>query len=92
METPKDKATAAVELAIKKAAQLEARRMLAEMAEKQKAANTKRREDNRKRYLLGSWAITAMKNGGLDAGAVTAALDGYLTRNDDRALFGLPAK
>lgn len=91
-ETAKDKATAAVESAIKKAAQLEARRMLAEMAEKQKAANAKRRDDNRRRYLLGSWVMQAMKTGNMDGNSVKTALAGYLTRPDDRALFDLPPK
>lgn len=47
-----------------------------------------RRADTRRKILLGSWLL---HQAGGDLRALSARLDGYLTRQADRALFDLPS-
>lgn len=89
------KATAAVSEAIKKAAQAQAKLMLVEMAAKKSRESAKRKIENRKKYLLGAWLMHEMKNSefenDLKNSELFKRLDTFLSREADRALFGLPA-
>jgi hypothetical protein len=62
-------------------------------AKKAKLREATRRADTRRKILLGSYILTshATADGALPEEWV-AALDRYLVRDRDRALFGLPAR
>lgn len=51
-----------------------------------------RAEDTRRKILVGALIMQQVENGEVDRNELMALLDGYLTRNDDRALFDLPPK
>ena len=52
-------------------------------------ANEKRKEDTRRKILLGALMIEMMERGELDRDVVMKRLDGFLVRSGDRRLFGL---
>ena len=65
---------------------LEARIQKAEALQKQRD----RKADTRRKILLGAYFLDKLrKDGTLEA--IKPELDNFLTRNNDRALFGLPA-
>lgn len=73
-------------------AQLKARRQQLEARKLQKLIKGKSADDTRRKILLGAMLLDRMSR---DDGAktqITAQLDRYLTRDDDRALFGLAPK
>ena len=57
-----------------------------------KEAAKKRKEDTRKKILLGALMMSMMEKGELDQGKVRKWLDGFLVREGDRKLFGLPPR
>lgn len=61
------------------------------MAAIQRAAETKalRANDTRKKILLGAFMLERMGKNPDYAAKAVAGLDGFLKRDDDRALFGL---
>ena len=61
------------------------------MAAIQRAAETKalRANDTRKKILLGAFMLERMGKNQDYAAKAVAGLDGFLKRDDDRALFGL---
>lgn len=66
-------------------AKAEARKRAAEV-------KAKRANDTRRKILVGSFVLAQMDKGGISASMVTyegARLVDWLTRDDDRALFGL---
>ena len=68
-------------------AKLEVRIQMAEAREKTK----ERQNDTRRKILIGAYYIDkAEKDKSMDE--IRKVLDGYLTREKDRILFGLPAK
>jgi hypothetical protein len=68
-------------------AKLDARIQAAEAREK----SAKRKQDARRKILVGAYYLDqAEKNKSMKS--LTQLLDGYLTRDSDRALFGLPLK
>ncbi len=69
----------------KKKDQLTARIQVLEAAEKTR----ERKEDVRRKILLGAYVLERLKLGDNRAEVMHSELDGYLTRNADRALFGL---
>ena len=69
----------------KKQSQIAARIQLLEAAEKTR----ERKTDVRRKILLGAFVLERLKAGDARAEALKAGLDGYLTRDNDRALFEL---
>jgi large subunit ribosomal protein L7/L12 len=55
-------------------------------------ANQKRKQDTRRKILLGSLVMEMMERGDLDRGVMMRALDGFLVRSADRMLFDLPVE
>lgn len=60
---------------------------------RQKAAENKRKraEDTRKKILIGSAVLHEVMLNPTYEAKILKLVDGYLTRDDDRALFGLPS-
>ena len=56
-----------------------------------KLTNQKRKEDTRRKVLIGAAILSKVQAGDWTNDQLLGLLDGYLTRNDDRALFDLPA-
>jgi len=79
------KADSAIQVAITKAAQAQARVLLAEMLEKREKDAQKRKDENRRKILAGAWVLSTMNEQELKA-----KLDGFLKRPEERALFNLP--
>ncbi len=52
----------------------------------------KRKEDTRRKILLGALVQEMMANGELDKEMIMKRLDGFLTRDIDRNLFNFPIK
>ena len=57
---------------------------------KTREASVKRKEDTRRKILLGALMMELMEKGELDKDKILARLDGFLTREIDRKLFDLP--
>lgn len=55
-----------------------------------KLTNQKRKEDTRRKVLIGAAALAKIEAGEWSRDNLTRLLDGYLKRDDDRALFDLP--
>jgi len=49
-----------------------------------------RREDTRRKILVGACLLTRLQRGDLTRETLLSMLDPFLTRPDDRTLFGLP--
>ena len=60
--------------------------------ERNKHSQQKRKEDTRRKILLGALLINMMGKGELDEKKIRKKLDGFLTRDIDRKLFDLPPK
>jgi hypothetical protein len=56
------------------------------------ASRRERKEDTRRKILLGAWVLARIERGELSRESLQSALDGYLTRPEDRALFALPLR
>jgi len=50
-----------------------------------------RKEDTRRKILAGAWVLSQVERGELSRESLQRSLDRFLTRADDRALFGLSA-
>lgn len=70
--------------------QLKAQKKLAENREKKKAKEQERKDETRRKILLGAMLLQRMKNDEQYNQNILAWLDKYLTENRDRKLFGLP--
>lgn len=68
-----------------KKAQLEARKV-------QKLIKGQRADDTRRKILVGAMYLERMDRDADAKAKITAQLDNFLTRDDDRALFGLAPK
>ena len=55
-------------------------------------ARRERTKDTRRKILLGAWVMRQIERGELSREAIARALESYLERDDDRALFDLPAR
>ena len=89
MATALQKIESSIEAQKKKLAQLQAKRQAIEARNKAAEQKEKRAIDTRRKILLGSFVLSraSMINlSTLNIGGV--ALSDYLTRDDDRALFG----
>ena len=59
--------------------------------ERNKQSKQKRKDDTRRKILLGSLMIDMMKKGELDEKKIMKRLDGFLTKDIDRKLFDFSA-
>lgn len=53
---------------------------------------TKRKEDNRKKILIGAAILNSIKEGKYTEEKLASLMSGYLTKKADRKLFGLSEK
>ncbi len=60
--------------------------------ERNKLSSQQRKEDTRRKILLGALMIEMMKKGELDEKKIMKKLSGFLTSDIDRKLFDLPEK
>lgn len=74
-----------IERLIKQLAQAEAAKQLAQARDKKK----ERSRDTRRKILIGAMMLAEMKKSEMTTQAVTKKLEKYLTKDTDRALFGL---
>jgi len=61
----------------------------AEARQRARQSKAERAADTRRRILLGAWLLQRMKQDEALRSRLLADLDAWLTRNEDRALFGL---
>ncbi len=79
-----------IEAHLEKLKQLKARKQAIEAREKSKQKEQERKDDTRRKILLGSYLIKKMKENEANNEKILAELNGYLTENRDRKLFKLP--
>ena len=60
--------------------------------ERNKHTQQQRKEDTRRKILLGALVMDLMKKGELDEKKIMKRLDGFLTKDIDRKLFDLTLK
>ena len=60
--------------------------------ERNKQIEQQRKEDTRRKILLGALMMDLMKKGEIDEKKIKKRLDGFLTLDIDRRLFDLPEK
>ena len=75
-----------------KLSELKVRQQRQARRERTLQSQRERREDTRRKILVGACLLTRLQRGALTREALLAMLDPFLTRPDDRALFGLPEK
>ena len=78
-----------IEAQLEKLKQLKARKQAIEAREKSKQKEQERKDDTRRKILLGSYLIKKMQNEA-NKEKILAELNEYLTENRDRQLFDLP--
>ena len=89
MATALQKIESSIEAQKKKLAQLQAKRQAIEARDKAAEQKEKRAIDTRRKILLGSFVLSRASMISLSTLNIGgAALSDYLTRDDDRALFG----
>lgn len=69
---------------------LNAKKQKMQAAERHKTREQKRKEDTRRKILLGAFYLQRMESNEIDKEKILKSLDGFLTENRDRVLFGLP--
>lgn len=77
-----------IEAQLEKLKQLKAQKQAIEAREKTKQKEQERKDDTRRKILLGSYLIKKMQNEA-NKEKILAELNEYLTENRDRQLFGL---
>ena len=77
-----------IEAQLEKLKQLKARKQAIEAREKSKQKEQERKDDTRRKILLGSYLIKKMENE-QDKEKILAELNEYLTEDRDRKLFNL---
>lgn len=70
--------------------QLKARQQRIDARARALANRRQRKEDTRRKILIGAIVLARVEQGRIPAADLTAWLDEALTRQDDRALFELP--
>ena len=78
-----------IEAQLEKLKQLKAKKQAIEAREKTKKKEQERKDDTRRKILLGSYLIKKMQNEA-NKEKILAELNEYLTENRDRLLFDLP--
>ena len=79
-----------IEAQLEKLKQLKARKQAIEAREKSKQKEQERKDDTRRKILLGSYLIKKMQENEANKEKILAELNEYLTENRDRQLFDLP--
>ena len=79
-----------IEALEKKLAQAKERAKKMEAARKAKEAKSERSKDSRRKTLIGVAVLQAVKQGRLSEGQMLSLVDAGLTRDTERAVFGLP--
>lgn len=75
-----------------KLSQLKVRQQRIDARQRALASRRARKEDTRRKILLGATLLARIDSGQLDWPTVCRWLSGHLTRPDDRALFDLPPR
>ena len=70
--------------------QAKARKQLVEARKRAIVQKLERRQDTRRKVLVGAVILARVERGEWPKDKLLALLDSHLTREDDRALFGLP--
>ena len=78
-----------IEAQLEKLKQLKARKQAIEARERSKQKEQERKDDTRRKILLGSYLIKKMQNEA-NKEKIIAELNEYLTEDRDRQLFDLP--
>ena len=78
-----------IEAQLEKLKQLKAQKQAIDAREKTKQKEQERKDDTRRKILLGSYLIKKMQNEA-NKEKILAELNEYLTENRDRQLFELP--
>ena len=78
-----------IEAQLEKLKQLKAQKKAIEARERTKQKEQQRKDDTRRKILLGSYLIKKMQNEA-NKEKILAELNEYLTENRDRQLFDLP--
>ena len=78
-----------IEAQLEKLKQLKAQKQAIEARERTKQKDPQRKDDTRRKILLGSYLIKKMQNEA-NKEKILAELNEYLTENRDRQLFDLP--
>jgi phosphopantothenate synthetase len=81
-----------IETLQEKLKQLKARQVALENRQKAKNLKRERKEDTRRKILVGAVVLSKVEDGSLDKKLLNGWLEAALTRDDDRALFGLDEK
>ena len=79
-----------IEAQLEKLKQLKAQKQAIEAREKTKQKEQERKDDTRRKILLGSYLIKKIQSNEANKDKVLAELDDYLTEDRDRQLFNLP--
>ena len=78
-----------IEAQLEKLKQLKAQKQAIEAREKTKQKEQERRDDTRRKILLGSYLIKKMNANEANKDKILSELDDYLKEERDRKLFGL---
>ena len=78
-----------IEAQLEKLKQLKARKQAIEAREKTKQKEQERKDDTRRKILLGSYLIKKIQNNEANKEKILAELNEYLTEERDRNLFNL---
>lgn len=70
--------------------QLKAQKQAIEAREKKKLSEQQRKDDTRRKILLGSFLLKQILNDDVEKQRIMSQLNQYLTENRDRQLFDLP--
>lgn len=81
-----------IEAQLEKPKQLKARKQAIEAREKSKQKEQERKDDTRRKILLGSYLIKKMQENAANKEKILAEISEYLVEDRDRKLFDLPSK
>jgi hypothetical protein len=81
-----------IEAQLEKLKQLKARKQAIEAREKSKQKEQERKDDTRRKILLGSYLIKKMQENAANKEKILAEISEYLVEDRDRKLFDLPSK
>jgi hypothetical protein len=70
--------------------ELKTRQQRMEARKRTLLSQRERRDDTRRKILLGAWVLAQIERGEMSRDSLRTALSQFLTRPDDRQLFGLP--
>ena len=79
-----------IEAQLEKLKQLKAQKQAIEARERTKKKEQERKDDTRRKILLGSYLIKKMQSNEANKEKILAELNEYLTEDRDRQLFDLP--